>query len=59
MTQKMNSSKGVLAKLVWDEKLGNTVDSTINNLNETLKAAQNTIFLKGYFNKKKKAEEKD
>ena len=59
MTQKMNSSKGVLAKLVWDEKLGNTVDSTINNLNETVKAAQNTIFLKGYFNKKKKAEEKD
>lgn len=57
-TKKMNSSKGVLSKLVTDEKLGNTVDSTIVELNETVKAAQNNFLLKGYFNKKKKADAK-
>jgi phospholipid/cholesterol/gamma-HCH transport system substrate-binding protein len=57
-TQKMNSSKGVLSKLVTDEKLVNTIDSTIIDLKETVKAAQNNFLLKGYFNKKKKAEAK-
>lgn len=55
-TKKMNSSNGVLSKLVTDKKLGNTIDSTIIGLNETVKAAQNNFLLKGYFNKKKKAE---
>lgn len=53
-TKKMNSSKGVLSKLVMDEKLGNSVDSTLVDLKETVKAAQNSFLLKGYFNKKKK-----
>lgn len=57
-TKKMNSSKGVLSKLVTDEKLGNTVDSTIIDLKETVKAAQSNFLLRGYFNKKKKAEAK-
>ncbi len=58
-TQKMNSSKGVLSKLVTDENLGKSVDSIIIDLKETVKAAQNNFLLKGYFNKKKKAEEKN
>lgn len=57
-TKKMNSSKGVLSKLVTDEKLGNTVDSTIIDMKETVKAAQSNFLLKGYFNKKKKADAK-
>ena len=57
-TKKMNNNKGVLSKLVTDEKLGNSVDSTLVELKETVKAAQNNFLLKGYFNKKKKAEAK-
>ncbi|WP_394758562.1 MlaD family protein [Flavobacterium sp.] len=57
-TKKMNNKKGVLSKLVTDEKLGNSVDSTLIELNETVKAAQNNFLLKGYFNKKKKADAK-
>ena len=57
-TKKMNNNKGVLSKLVTDEKLGKSVDSTITDLKETVKAAQSNFLLKGYFNKKKKAEAK-
>ncbi len=64
-TSKMNNKNGMLSKLVNDEKLGKSLDSTILNLqtgtkeiNETVKAAQNNFLLKGYFNKKKKAEAK-
>lgn len=54
----LNNKKGVLSKLTNDEKLGKSVDSTVVELNETVKAAQNNFLLKGYFNKKKKAEAK-
>ncbi len=57
-TKKMNNKNGVLSKLVNDDKLAKTVDSAVINLNETVKAAQNNFLLKGYFNKKKKAEAK-
>jgi ABC-type transporter Mla subunit MlaD len=64
-TTSMNNGKGVLSKLVNDESLGVKLDSMMTNLqsgtknlNETLKAAQNNFLLKGYFNKKKKADEK-
>lgn len=57
-TKKMNNKNGVLNKLVNDEKLGKSIDSTVINLNETVKAAQNNFLLKGYFNKKKRAEAK-
>ncbi len=57
-TKKMNNKNGVINKLVNDEKLGVSIDSTISGLNETVKAAQNNFLLKGYFNKKKKAEAK-
>ncbi len=64
-TKKMNNKKGVLSKLVNDEKLGKSIDSTVLNiqsatkkLNEIEEAAKHNFLLKGYFNKKKKAEAK-
>jgi phospholipid/cholesterol/gamma-HCH transport system substrate-binding protein len=64
-TAKMNNGRGALSKLVSDEEFGNTLDSTMSNLqgatkglNENMEAAKNNILLRGYFNKKKKAEVK-
>ena len=57
-TKSLNNKKGVLAKLTSDEKLGTSVDSTISGMNQTVKAAQHNFLLKGYFKKKKKADEK-
>ena len=64
-TVKMNNGKGVLSKLVSDEKMGSMVDSTLTDvkkgttgLNEVIEAAKNNFLLRGYFNKKKKAEDK-
>ena len=64
-TLKMNNGKGALSKLVSDEKMGLMVDSTLTNvktgtkgLNEVIEAAKHNFLLRGYFNKKKKAEEK-
>jgi phospholipid/cholesterol/gamma-HCH transport system substrate-binding protein len=57
----MNNRNGALSKLMIDEKFSKTLDSTMMNLkigsqglNETIEAAQNSIFLKGYFKKKDK-----
>ena len=62
-TIKMNNGKGALSKLVSDEKFGKTLDSTMQNLqsstkglSENMEAAKSNILLRGYFNKKKKAE---
>ncbi|MBC7605557.1 MAG: MCE family protein [Burkholderiales bacterium] len=57
-TKKLNNKNGVLSKLTSDEKLGKSMDSTITGLNESVKAAKQNFLLKGYFNKKKKAEAK-
>ncbi len=64
-TAKMNNGNGALSKLVSNEKMGKMVDSTITNLktgtdgmNEVIEAAKHNFLLRGYFNKKKKAEEK-
>jgi phospholipid/cholesterol/gamma-HCH transport system substrate-binding protein len=63
-TTKMNHGKGILAKLMTDEKFGKTLDSTMLNiqsgtkgLSETMEAAKSSFLLKGYFTKKKKAED--
>jgi phospholipid/cholesterol/gamma-HCH transport system substrate-binding protein len=65
-TSKINNKNSVLSKLIDDERLGESIDSTITNLesgakglNELEAAAQNNILLKGYFEKKKKAEMKN
>lgn len=64
-TIKMNNGKGALSKMMTDEKFANTLDSTMANLqtgtkglSENMQAAQKSILLRGYFNKKKKAEAK-
>lgn len=64
-TTKMNDGKGALGKLMNDEEFANTLDSTMINLktgtkglSENMQAAQKNILLRGYFNKKKKAEAK-
>ncbi|MFV8363069.1 MlaD family protein [Flavobacterium sp. ZT3P35] len=64
-TIKMNNGKGALSKLVSDEKIGLIIDSTMTNvktgtkgLNEVIEAAKHNFLLRGYFNKKKKAEDK-
>ena len=63
-TVNMNNGKGALSKLVSDERMGKVIDSTLTNvktatkgMNEVIEAAKNNFLLKGYFNKKKKAEE--
>jgi phospholipid/cholesterol/gamma-HCH transport system substrate-binding protein len=64
-TKSMNNGKGVLSKLVSDEQMGIKLDSTMSNLqagtkglSENMEAAKHNFLLKGYFNKKEKAEEK-
>ncbi|MBP6757646.1 MAG: MCE family protein [Flavobacterium sp.] len=64
-TTSMNNGKGILSKLVSDEQLGIKLDSTMSNLesgtkglSENMDAAKENFLLKGYFNKKKKAEAK-
>ena len=64
-TTSMNNGKGVLSKLVNDKELGIKLDSTMSNLqsgtkglSENMDAAKENFLLKGYFNKKKKAEAK-
>ncbi len=64
-TVKMNNGKGALAKLTTDEEFGKTLDSTLDNLktstkglSENMEAAKSNILLRGFFNKKKKAEAK-
>jgi phospholipid/cholesterol/gamma-HCH transport system substrate-binding protein len=69
---KVNSGQGSIGRLLNDNKMADQIQKTVvqaNNtmknvhattttLNEDLKAAQGNFLLKGYFNKKKKAEQK-
>jgi phospholipid/cholesterol/gamma-HCH transport system substrate-binding protein len=64
-TYKMNNGNGALSKLMSDESFAKDVDATMSNmkkaskgLNENMEAAKHNFLLRGYFNKKKKAEEK-
>lgn len=64
-TSKMNNKNSVLSKLVNDDKLGKSIDASLQNvqkatskLNDIEDAAKHNFLLKGFFNKKKKAEEK-
>ena len=64
-TSKMNNGKGALSKLVSDEGFSKKLDSTMSNiqsstkgLNENMEAAKHNFLLRGFFKKKKKAEDK-
>lgn len=61
----INSGKGTLGRLIQDSKMADNFDKTMQNLqtstdklDQNMDAAQNNFLLKGYFNKKKKAEER-
>lgn len=63
-TTKMNNGKGVLSKMINDEKFSRSLDSTMSNLqsgtkglSENMEAAKSSFLLKGYFNKKEKADD--
>ncbi len=62
---KVNSGKGSLGKLINDDSMANDLDATMYNLktstkklDENMEAAQHNFLLRGYFKKKKKAEER-
>ncbi len=64
-TAKMNDGKGALSKMVSDEGFANSLDSTMSNiqgatkgLDENMEALQHNFLLRGFFNKKQKAEAK-
>lgn len=70
ITGKVNSGKGSLGRLLNNDKMANDLDATVKQakttmanvhkttttLNEDLTAAQHNFLLKGFFNKRKKAE---
>jgi len=64
-TYKMNNGNGALSKLMNDKGLAVKLDATMSNLqssakglNENMEAAKHNFLLRGYFNKKEKAEAK-
>jgi phospholipid/cholesterol/gamma-HCH transport system substrate-binding protein len=59
---KINNGKGTLSKLLMDEKMGQKLNATLSNLetgtkgfSDNMDAAKHNFLLKGYFNKKEKA----
>jgi phospholipid/cholesterol/gamma-HCH transport system substrate-binding protein len=61
----INQGKGTLGRLLKDNTMAENIDKTIVNLkqgtaklDENMEAAKSNFLLKGYFNKKKRAEEK-
>lgn len=61
----MNNGKGTISRLMTDEKLANSLDKTMSNLqksskglNENMEAAKHNFLLRGYFKKKEKKAEK-
>jgi phospholipid/cholesterol/gamma-HCH transport system substrate-binding protein len=65
-TSKINNASNVLSKLIDNKRLGNSVDTTITKIEvgakgviEIENAAKSNFFLRGYFKKKKKIEDKN
>lgn len=70
ITGKVNNGKGSLGRLINNDKMANDLDATVkqakttmanvhkttSTLNEDLTAAQHNFLLKGFFNKKKRAQ---
>jgi phospholipid/cholesterol/gamma-HCH transport system substrate-binding protein len=61
----INSGNGTLGRLIQDSTIAKNLDETILNLknsskglDENMQAAQHNVLLKGFFNKKARAEEK-
>ena len=65
-TSKINNDSNVLSKLIDNKRLGNSVDSTITKIGvgaegiiEIENAVKSNFLLRGYFNRKKRNEEKN
>ena len=65
-SKKLNSSRGILSKLVDDERLAASLDSSLTNIEKGSKnlleieeAAKHNFLLRGFFRKKAKAEKKE
>ncbi len=63
-TSKLKENKGIIPRLLSDEKMANSLDSTLINLQSGTKklntledAAANNFLLRGYFKKQQKAKE--
>jgi phospholipid/cholesterol/gamma-HCH transport system substrate-binding protein len=64
-TSKINNDSNVLSKLIDNQRLGNSLDSTITKIEigtqgiiEIENAVKSNFLLRGYFNRKKRNEEK-
>ncbi len=64
-TKSINNGGGAMNKLLTDKTFATKLDATMSNLqsstkglSENMEAAKHNILLRGYFNKKEKAEEK-
>lgn len=64
-TAKLNNEKGIVSKLLTDQKMATSLDSTLLNLqtgtiklNEIEEAAKHNFLLRGYFKKQEKANAK-
>lgn len=62
---KINSGNGTLGRLIQDKSIAQNLDSTMKNLknsskglNENMEAAKHNILLRGYYNKKARADVK-
>ena len=62
----INHGKGTIGRLINDSEIAENIDNTILNLrksskglDENMEAAKSNFLLKGYFNKKEKAAQKD
>ena len=62
---KLNNGDGLLSKLLTDPKMGEKMDATMTNIqkgtkgfDENMEAAKENFLFKGYYKRKKKAEEK-
>jgi phospholipid/cholesterol/gamma-HCH transport system substrate-binding protein len=65
ISHKLNKGRGIIARLIGDTALSNSLNTTVRNLkkgseglNENMEAAKHNFLLRGYFRKKQKEEEK-
>lgn len=65
ISNNVRNGKGLISRLIMDKKLANNLDTSMTNIKQgtsgfkqNMDAASDNFLLKGYFNKKKRAEKK-